>query len=145
MEELYDFWKSNTNLWFNSTHEDDILLTNKYIYLFNNKYNINMTKKKWTGYVILYDQIIKHVNRCNNNIIQPDNFIENCYTKYNEFKDDINEFEFMFMLMPLAIALLTRSTEFIKAKKLIILAINILKCLKLVALSITKNCFHLSV
>ncbi len=101
MEELYDFWKSNSNLWFNSTYEDDMFLTNKYIHLFDNEYNINMTKKEWTSYIILYDQIIKHVNRCNNNIIQPDNFIENCYTKYNEFKDDINEFEFMFMLMPI--------------------------------------------
>jgi tRNA(Ile)-lysidine synthetase-like protein len=102
MEELYDFWKNNTHLWFNSTHEDDIFLTNKYIYLFDNKYIIiHMNKKEWTSYVLLYDQIIKHVNRCDNNIKQPENFIENCYLKYNEFKDDINEFEFMFMLMPI--------------------------------------------
>ncbi len=102
MEELYDFWEKNNNLWFNSTSDDDLFLTNKYMYLFDTKFiTIEMNKKEWTSYVILYDQIIKHVNRCNNNIKQPDNFIENCYSQYNKFKDDINEFEFMFMLMPI--------------------------------------------
>jgi tRNA(Ile)-lysidine synthetase-like protein len=101
MEELYEYWNNNTNLWFNSTPDDDLFLTNKYIYLFNHNNNNIMNKKEWTSYVILYDQIIKHVNRCGNNIKQPDNFIENCYSKYNEFKDDINEFEFIFMLMPI--------------------------------------------
>ena len=81
MEELYEYWNNITNLWFNSTPDDDLFLTNKYMYLFNNNninININiMTKKEWMSYVILYDQIIKHVNRCGNNIKQPDNFIDN--------------------------------------------------------------------
>ena len=110
MDYLYEFWENNSQLWFSSSNEDDKYITDKFSNLLEIKHNIDLldTPIKWTSYVILYDQIIKHINRINriNNLTSsennlPFNFIENCYIKYIEFKDIINDFQFMFMLMPI--------------------------------------------
>jgi tRNA(Ile)-lysidine synthetase-like protein len=103
MDKIYNFWINNSNLWFNSSPDDDKYITDTFIDYINNEYDINyMNKKEWTSYCILYDQLIKHINRhINNGLLAPYNFLDNCYTNYNKFKDDINDFEFMFQLMPI--------------------------------------------
>ena len=107
MDKIYTFWKYNCNLWFSSTPDDD-----KYIYenfnhylLDDSNYSVNNsmnTKMKWTSYCILYDQLLKHICRhLNKEYSVPNDFINNCYTNYNKFKDELNDFEFMFQLMPI--------------------------------------------
>jgi tRNA(Ile)-lysidine synthetase-like protein len=103
MEIIYSFWENNYNLWFNSTAEDD-----KYIYdNFNDFLSLKlsyidaMSKKEWTSYCILNDQLRRHINRHINinetNIIN----LEDYYVNYNKFKDNLTDFEFMFQLMPI--------------------------------------------
>jgi tRNA(Ile)-lysidine synthetase-like protein len=112
MEYLYEYWKNNQQLWFLSSPDDDKNITEKFNHLLNIKHKIEDldTPLKWTSYVILYDQILKHINRhiinselcINNQLINlPFNFIENCYIKYIQFKYIIDDFEFIFMLMPI--------------------------------------------
>ena len=104
--DLYDFWKANQCLWFNSTTHDDLQLEKQFRHLFNGEYSADdelfNEPKQWTGYVILYDQILKHVNRVSDEKIHaPVTFITDCYTKYNEYRDHLSNFEFMFCLLPL--------------------------------------------
>lgn len=66
---LIQFWFSNENLWFNASHEDDLMITNKYETLLNNVnedfdeilLNANHTIK--LGLILLYDQIGRHICR----------------------------------------------------------------------------------
>jgi tRNA(Ile)-lysidine synthase len=108
MEIVYSFWENNSNLWFNSTPEDDKYIYDNFNDLLSIEHNINyMNKKEWTSYCILYDQLLKHINRYINNnryintYSAPDDFIDNCYLNYNKFKDKLTDFEFMFQLMPI--------------------------------------------
>jgi tRNA(Ile)-lysidine synthetase-like protein len=99
MDEIYTFWKNNSNLWFNASVEDDKYIYEKFFNIINN--NI-INEKDWTSYCIYYDQLYKHFNRhINNKLKEPDNFIINCYINYNKFKENLNDFEFMFQLMPI--------------------------------------------
>ncbi len=104
MESLYEFWESHPNLWFNSTYEDDIMITKLFydlLYINHNILSYN-TPKLVSSYIILYDQIVKHINRYMGGIKEiPSNFLEYCYTSYNIYKDQLNDFEFMFILMPI--------------------------------------------
>ena len=104
--DLYDFWKANPALWFNSTTHDDLQLEKQFRHLFNGKYSADDALfndiKQWTGYVILYDQIMRHVNRVSESHVKtPSTFIITCYTKYNELRELMSDFEFMWCLMPL--------------------------------------------
>lgn len=111
LETVYDFWQANPRLWFNSTAEDDVHISKGFSETF--KYvtdnlitaDIIFDAKQWTGYVILYDQILRHVNRVSEEkICPPATFISDCYTKYNEFRvSDVTftDFEFAFCLLPL--------------------------------------------
>ncbi len=103
MDPLYTFWKDNPKLWFNSSADDDKELYIKFNHMLEIEFNIeNMNVQEWTTYVILYDQLIKHFTRhTKHKYIMPLNFIENCIVKYNNFKNLLSDFEFMFMLMPL--------------------------------------------
>ena len=99
MEIVYSFWENNSNLWFNSTPEDDKYIYDNFNDLLSIEHNINyMNKKEWTSYCILYDQLLKHINRYINNnryintYSAPDDFIDNCYLNYNKFKDELTDF-----------------------------------------------------
>ena len=69
LDTVYDFWQANTRLWFNSTGEDDIRIAKEFRVAFKYVTENSITAdiisdvKQWTGYVILYDQILRHVNR----------------------------------------------------------------------------------
>ena len=103
MEKIYDFWKNNSNLWFNSSANDDKLIYDNFNELLLLNYDIitfdGMNKIEWTSYCILFDQLLKHINRHNNIYKEPDDFVSNCYINYNKFKDELSDFEFMFQLM----------------------------------------------
>ena len=104
MDILYDYWKSHPQLWFNSTYEDDINITKLFYDLLYINHNISLynTPKSIASYIILYDQIIKHINRYMGGIKEiPLNFLEYCYTSYDIYKDQLDDFEFMFILMPI--------------------------------------------
>jgi tRNA(Ile)-lysidine synthetase-like protein len=111
MDKIYTFWENNSNLWFNASADDDKYITDTFINYINNDYINNdyiniINKTDWTSYCILFDQLLKHINRHLNiknerNYEEPDNFLNNCYTNYNKFKDDLSDFEFMFQLMPI--------------------------------------------
>ena len=99
MDKIYDFWKNNSHLWFNSTPDDDKYIYDNFNELLLLNYDINFNNKDWTSYCILFDQLLKHINRHIITMNEPDDFLENCYINYNKFKDDLNDFEFMFCLM----------------------------------------------
>ena len=106
LSDLYDFWKANPRLWFNSTTHDDLQIKKQFHHLFENKYSVDdelfNDVKQWTGYIILYDQILRHINRISEEQFHaPLTFISSCYAKYNEFRNKLTDFEFSFCLMPL--------------------------------------------
>ncbi len=102
MEKIYIFWQNNSNLWFNSSEDDDKYIYDNFILYLLNKYDIkSMNKMEWTAYCILYDQLLKHFNRYVNIYVEPNNFLDDCYMNYNKFKHDLTDFEFMFCLMPI--------------------------------------------
>ncbi len=104
MYNIYTYWKNNPNVWFNASEEDDRYISENFMTHLTDEFNIDeMYKEEWTSYCILFDQLIKHFNRHYNiNIKSPKNFVINCYSKYNNLKHhNLNDFEFMFCLMPL--------------------------------------------
>lgn len=106
LTDLYYVWQLNHHLWFNSTTYDDLQIEKQFRQLFEAKYSVNdeifKDVKQWTGYVILYDQILRHVNRVSEaHVKAPKSFVADCYAKYNEFRDTMTDFEFMWCLMPL--------------------------------------------
>jgi tRNA(Ile)-lysidine synthetase-like protein len=104
MESLYEYWKSHPHLWFNSTYEDDIIITKLFYDLLYINHNILSYNNpiSVTSYIILYDQIVKHINRIMGGLKEiPLNFLDYCYNSYNIYKDQLDDFEFMFILMPI--------------------------------------------
>jgi tRNA(Ile)-lysidine synthetase-like protein len=105
MDSIYTFWKSNPNLWFNASPDDDKYIYEKFYNIIDNHNHVqgNYIKlTEWTSYCIYYDQLIKHFNRhLNTNLVAPDNFVSDCYLNYNKFRDELSDFDFMFQLMPL--------------------------------------------
>lgn len=111
LDTVYDFWQANPRLWFNSTAKDDISIAKEFSVAFKYVTENSITTdiisdvKQWTGYVILYDQILRHVNRVSEEkICLPETFISDCYTKYNEFRASgipFTDFDFAFCLLPL--------------------------------------------
>ena len=69
LNEVIQFWFSNENLWFNASHEDDLMITNKYETLLNNvnedfdKIILNANHSIKLGLILLYDQIGRHICR----------------------------------------------------------------------------------
>lgn len=106
LKDLYYVWQLNSHLWFNSTTHDDLQIERQFRQLFETRYSVDdeifNDPKQWTGYVILYDQILRHVNRVSEaHVTAPNTFIADCYAKYNEFREIMSDFEFMWCLMPL--------------------------------------------
>jgi len=111
MDEVYNFWFSHENLWFNCSPDDDQKISALFKHLIkdipNMDYLFNNSKfRDIISYIILYDQIVRHVYRNDHNkdIINNYNndlipicykFIENNLDKY------LNAPEKCFLLMPL--------------------------------------------
>lgn len=110
---LKNWWFLNSNLWFNSNDLDDLNITNEYEYLiscdFDEEYII-MNKNLSIGYIILNDQITRHVARAKKYdkkygekyILENLNKILKFSKKFYNFNKNILEgFEFCFVLLPL--------------------------------------------
>lgn len=65
--ELYKWWKTNSSIWFGCSSMDDKMIADKwgkYIDVYANvSFNRNDNPLKIVGYIILYDQIVRHVYR----------------------------------------------------------------------------------
>lgn len=69
LEEVIQFWFSNEELWFNASHQDDLMISHKYETLLNNVDNhfdnilLNANHSIKLGLILLYDQIGRHICR----------------------------------------------------------------------------------
>ncbi len=98
---LYAYVKDNMDKMFNANPIIDETITTLFeVNLINPITPTNL--REWTEYVLAFDQVLRHVNRhTKKNYIPPDDFIPMCYAKYNTYKDSMDDFEFMFCLMPI--------------------------------------------
>jgi tRNA(Ile)-lysidine synthetase-like protein len=107
--ELKNWWLSNSNVWFDSSPKDDAIITNKFYSLSIadiNEQSLNLDINAGLGYIILNDQIIRHIVRTNNlsqDLIQEKlqkiiSFVKIFYD-YNKTK--LFKHEFCFTLLPL--------------------------------------------
>lgn len=114
LQELVKYWESlGPKKWFQSTHENDAELTAKYGELYDFVRNPEngirpQSKLEWLGYVILFDQIRRHVNRhritSDGLPIETDKFIEDCknmFELHGRTHEELTDFEFMFLLFPI--------------------------------------------
>ena len=67
LTDIYNFWFDNEDIWFSSTPETDKIISDKFSPILLNPPEISTT---WThqesiGYILLFDQITRHVNRNN--------------------------------------------------------------------------------
>ena len=112
-EELYDYWFSNPNIWFNCGKEIDEYITDKYKdnFLEIEKFMINIedkicNKKYSIGLIILYDQIVRHILRVTNDDNKYDIVYYNLLALrlsekvYDFHKDNLNADEFAFVMLP---------------------------------------------
>lgn len=95
------FMKDNMDKLFNTSAEFDAQITTLFeTHLINPINHTNM--EEWVDYVLVFDQVIRHVNRhTNKQYMPPDDFIYMCYAKFNEYNKNMDDFQFMFCLMPI--------------------------------------------
>jgi tRNA(Ile)-lysidine synthetase-like protein len=105
--ELYSFWFSNQDMWFNTTPENDLYITNKFIELYSNDIaTSNLSHCESIALIILYDQITRHVYRINlddnKNIISDklDKIIPFAKDFYENNKSNMSIEEFCFVMLP---------------------------------------------
>ena len=109
LSKLKIWWLSNKDIWFNSNDHNDTIVTNKFANLLNidisiNKLNLQIDE--CLGYIILNDQVIRHVVRLNNLFSDEiskrlNNIIPFVKTFYEYNKNKMNDYEFYFTLLPL--------------------------------------------
>lgn len=120
MHRVYQFWQANPALWFNATPADDAKITSDFEHLLVESYDKNYKFspiKEWTGYVILFDQLRRHINRSSDKSYpEPDHFIQHCYDNYKKYKNEITDFEFMFILMPIRHTHMLEHVKFVLAE-----------------------------
>lgn len=109
--ELKNWWFDNNNVWFNSSEYDDMIITNKFEHQLEHNFDfdfdiLHKNKELGIGYIILHDQITRHIKRSKN---YSEDYILNNLTKINDFveifynkhKNDLLANEFCFVLLPL--------------------------------------------
>lgn len=107
--ELKDWWFNNQDKWFNSNESNDIEISKKYQYLLDLDYKLEILindKILGLSYIILYDQITRHVARAQN---KPSYYVFDYLDKlikfidlfYPKYKNELNGWEFCFTLLPL--------------------------------------------
>lgn len=104
--DIYTFWFESPQLWFNSTPENDDIIKEKFGYLFNEQIKLpdpNTEYIESIAYILLYDQITRHVNRNNPDTIQMemDKIVLFAKDFYSINQDKLNPNEFCFVLLPL--------------------------------------------
>lgn len=116
LNELYNFWFSNTDLWFRSKPEDDDNIVKKYEQLMNifandlKKINSLMETKHKIAIIVLLDQIPRHIIRSkdkgkeyNENFVNDLNkiIVEFVEKNYFDLVNKINANEFSFVMLPI--------------------------------------------
>jgi tRNA(Ile)-lysidine synthetase-like protein len=102
MEDFAKGWLNNSKLWFSKTVKIDNYITDKYEYLLDLEPNI--TDDNFLSYIILYDQVPRHVfrNQYANHIILY--FLNKAIDIINIYIDDVNKLntiEWSFFMLPL--------------------------------------------
>jgi tRNA(Ile)-lysidine synthetase-like protein len=113
---IANYWEQNPRIWFSATPDDDREITNKLESFIDDFAEFDLATLPTTdiqqkvGWVILYDQVLKHVNRhwdkMGKGFIpyqQPDNLAAQClvaYQKYSHPYLTLTDFQFGFLLMP---------------------------------------------
>ena len=102
---LLKFWFSNRDIWFNCSKIEDLYIKDKFIKLFDNSEIEILDNYSYLHYIILYDQITRHIDRVdqtnlryiyNEEAIKYSTFLVNS-GRYKEFEPA----EICFILMPL--------------------------------------------
>ena len=106
--ELKNWWFSNKQYWFNSTSENDKIITEKYQSLFYTQIMLDKITsiEAKLGYIILRDQVCRHIIRHKNlknysNNVYFRNVSEFAYDFYEKYKHILSNNEFCFALLPL--------------------------------------------
>lgn len=107
--ELKNWWFNNKSIWFNSSDQTDVEITNKYEHLVDKNYDIDIiikNKEMSIGYIILYDQITRHIERTKKysneyTIKYLDNIIPFVKLFYNNYKNELDGYDFCFSLLPM--------------------------------------------
>ena len=109
MNTIRDWWLDNQNVWFGSTESDDIEITSKFEDMFgiilDEEYMIENIECG-VGYIILHDQIARHVKRVRN---YSEQFVLDKLEKilgfvekfYSTNKNNLSGNDFCFVLLPL--------------------------------------------
>jgi len=113
MFNLYDYWFSHKNVWFNPTSSDDEYISNtffkeEYFSLFTPKNESQYLDnfKKGMEMILLFDQVPRHANRVLNNIdcdaytLRIIRFAEKFYCRYS-YSLTLTPEEYAFILLPL--------------------------------------------
>lgn len=106
---LKNWWLLSSNIWFDSTKSDDINIAIEYENLVKLNFDeeiIIKNKELGIGYIILHDQITRHIARAK---YYPNNYIMDNLNKifgfvkkfYSKYCDDLEGYEFCFVLLPL--------------------------------------------
>ena len=95
-------WLNNPSWWFSKTEKIDNYIINKYEYLLDLEANI--TQENFLSYIVLYDQIPRHIFRHHdgNHIILY--FLNKAIDIINNYKNEVsnlNEIEWIFFMLPL--------------------------------------------
>ena len=95
-------WLNNPSWWFLKTEKIDNYIINKYEYLLDLEANI--TQENFLSYIVLYDQIPRHIfrNQDGNHIILY--FLNKAIDIINKYKNQVNnlnEIEWIFFMLPL--------------------------------------------
>lgn len=109
MNTIREWWLDNKNVWFGSTESDDIEIASKFEDMFgliiDEDYLIENISHG-IGYIILYDQITRHIKRARNyseqyildNLEKILGFVEKFYSTN---KNNLDGYDFCFVLLPL--------------------------------------------
>jgi tRNA(Ile)-lysidine synthetase-like protein len=109
MDLIRDWWFQNPNVWFGSTESDDIEITTKFEHMFELVYDENYLIENISegiGYIILHDQIARHVKRAKQ---YPEQFVLDKLDKilgfvekfYSRHMLNLSGYDFCFVLLPL--------------------------------------------
>ena len=118
---IAEFWEQNSHLWFNATPGDDLRICELLEPFIDDFTEFSLATLPTTdlqqkvGWVILYDQILRHVNRHRtleasrkNKLftpyLAPDDLAEQCWQEFQEYYEPdiaLTDFEFGFLLMPM--------------------------------------------
>ena len=104
--DLYDFWFTHPDMWFNATTENDSIVTKKFKQLHDNHPSCMdfemLTHKENIAYIILYDQITRHIYRDDSEKIQEylNKIIPIAQIFYHYNMNNIMSHEYAFVMLP---------------------------------------------